>query len=377
MKFSSITGQRKLKEKIIENINNGRVSHAQLFLGNEGAGSLALALAYFQYLCCENKLDTDSCGECSSCKKHQKMIHPDLHFIFPTNKVEKREALSNNFLVEWRSFVLNNPYQNLFDWVSALGIENKQASINVEEAEQIILKLKLRPYESKYKMMVIWLAEKMNTQAANKILKILEEPEGQTVFILISESQEDLLPTIISRTQTINIPPISAEEMKEHLVTHFQLENDKALDISNISNGNYCVAMELLSETTETGYNNFEQYKFWMRSCYSQKILELLKWTDEISSTGREVQKNFIQYALKNVRDNLAISVNAPETSRTTKSESEFSVKFHQFIHIRNIRLIHDELTKAYSDIERNVNSKMVFFDLSLKLCGHLRILNN
>jgi DNA polymerase-3 subunit delta' len=374
MKFAEIVGHKELKQRLIDHIQHGRISHAQLYIGNEGAGTLALALAYFQFLCCENKGLDDSCGECSSCKKHQKFIHPDLHFVFPTNTVEKKMALSNDFLVEWRSFLMRNPYQNLFDWLEEVNISNKQGSINVDEADQIIKKLNLRPFESKYKMMIIWMAEKMNVHAANKILKILEEPEGNTVFILITENLDELLPTIISRTQTIKVSPYKTKEIENFLINKNALSTDVAKDIANISDGNFRTALELINEEREGYDSNLEMYKIWMRYCYSQKIQELLIWTDETSKIGRENQKNFLQYALKNIRDNLALTIQAAETVKTTQSEREFSTKFHQFIHPKNAALIYDEITKAHSDIKRNVNGKMVLLDLSLRLCGHLRI---
>jgi DNA polymerase-3 subunit delta' len=373
MRFSEIVGHKNLKSKLIEHINSGRISHAQLFTGNEGVGTLSLALGYFQYLCCENKKMEDSCGECNSCKKHQKLIHPDLHCVFPTNSIEKREALSNEFLPEWRNFIHNNSYQNLFDWLESIKISNKQGLINVEEADQIIKKLKLRPFEAKYKMMIIWLAEKMNIQAANKILKILEEPEGNTVFILITENQDELLSTIVSRTQIIKVPPLTSKEIESGLIAR-GIDENSAKDISIIADGNFRFALELSREASENLDTNLEQYKMWMRYCYSQKIQELLKWTDEISGTGRENQKQFIEYALKNIRSNLALTISANETVKTTKSESDFSTKFHQFIHPKNVIFIYHDLSKAYSDIERNVNSKMVFLDLSLKLSTYLRM---
>jgi len=374
MKFNEVVGHSDLKVKLINNVRNGRISHALLFNGYEGAGTLPMALALVQYLCCENKLETDSCGECNSCKKHQKFIHPDVHFIMPTNKIEKKEALSKEFMVEWRTFLNNSPYQNLFEWINFIEIGQKQGSINVEESDEIIKKLSLRPYEAEYKMIIIWMAEKMNVQAANKLLKILEEPEGKTLFILITENLDELLTTIISRTQLVTVPPVNDDEITSYLISKYALDNIKAQEIATISNGNVSAAFQLQAHSEEGQFSNFEMYKSWMRFCYSQKIKELLSWTDELVSVGRERQKSFLQYSLQLLRNNLAITIGANETVKISINEMEFSSKFHQFIHEKNAVKIYDDISKALVDIERNLNSKIVIFDLSLRLCGHLRI---
>lgn len=375
MKFSDVIGHKSLKEKLITNINAGRVSHAQLFVGKQGYGALPLALAYAQFLGCTNKQPADSCGECNSCKKHQKMIHPDVHFVFPinTNEQHKDKPLSNDFLPEFRTFIHANPYQGLFDWMSYNDISQKQGIIGVDEANEIIKKLSLRSYEAEFKIMIIWMPEKMNNGAANKILKILEEPEGRTLFLLVSESPDELLPTIISRTQLIKINRYNVSEIEESLIQNFQISAEKAKDIAFLSDGNYNSALQQV-ELFEEEFSNFEFYKIWMRNCYTQKIKELVGMVDEIASIGREKQKNFLQYAMQNIRNNFALTLGATSTVMLSNDEMEFAKKFHEFIHSNNTNRIFDDLNKSFIDIERNVNAKMVFLDLSLKLCGHLKI---
>jgi len=376
MKFSDVIGHNGLKKKLLANVNAGRISHAQLFIGAQGYGTLPIALAYAQFLGCTNKQESDSCGECNSCKKHQKMIHPDVHFVFPvnTNELHKEKPLSNDYLPEFRTFIHKNPYQSLFDWMSFNDISQKQGIIGVEEANEIIKKLSLRSYEAEYKIMIIWMPEKMHNSAANKILKILEEPEGKTLFILVSENPDELLPTIISRTQLIKVPRFSETEIEFGLINSFHLPAVKAKEIAYLSDGNFNFSIQQ-TELIEEEFSNFEFYKLWMRSCYTQKIKEIVSLVEEVASIGRERQKNFLQFTLQNIRNNFALTSGALSTVKLSEVELEFAKKFHEFIHANNTTRIFDDLNKAYSDIERNVNSKMVFLDISLRLCGHLKIL--
>jgi len=378
MKFSSVVGHTKLKERLIRNVNSARISHAQLFVGPQGSGALPIALAYIQYLGCTNKQTNDSCGECNSCKKHQKNIHPDVHFVFPVNKNEIHDdkPKSDDFMPEWRTFLANNPYQNLFDWMSFNEISQKVGLIGVEEANEIIKKLSLRAYEADYKIMIIWMPEKMHNSAANKILKILEEPEGKTLFIMVAENADELLPTIISRTQLIVVQKYADEDIENALVNQHEINNTKAKEIAYISNGNLNFALQQIA-FEENDFSNLNFYKVWMRNCYVQKIKELMSWVEEIASIGRERQKNFLQYVMQNIRNNFALTIGANTTVKLSEDENEFAQKFHQFIHTKNTNKIFDDLNKAFTDIDRNVNAKMVFLDLSLKICGHLRIPNS
>ncbi len=384
MFFKNIIGQQEVKERLIQTVKDGRISHAQLFFGAEGSGSLALALAYAQFINCENHTETDSCGVCPSCSKFKKLIHPDLHFVFPVVKTKKfDQPVSDNFLTEWRSYVLSNTYHNLTNWLPFLGAENQQGAIFANESQEIIKKLSLQTFEAEYKIMIIWMAEKMNIQAANKLLKIIEEPPSKTLFLLISEQSEEILKTILSRCQPVKIPKINEKDIFEHLTNVHQIPEQEARDITHLSNGNFLKTQQLLAQRNADSENPDKQYfslfTQWMRNCYSVKIVEILKWVDEIADLGRERQKFFIEYALKMIRECFVLRL-TPEINTQIgylgKDELEFSKRFANFIHEKNITQFSNEFDNAYAHIERNGYAKIIFTDLSLKVVKLLKINN-
>jgi len=240
MLFKEIIGQEEVKKRLINAVKENRISHAQLFLGKEGFGTLALAIAYAQYICCENKLANDSCGVCSSCIKYQKLVHPDLHFVFPvaTNAVVKKKPISNHFLPQWRASLLNDYYLSYKSWQEKIETGNKQLLITKDESIDILKKLNLKTYESAYKIMIIWYPEKFNIASANKLLKILEEPPEKTLFILVAQETEKIINTILSRTQLIKINQINAVALQQAIIKKYQLTEDEALSIAKLADGN-------------------------------------------------------------------------------------------------------------------------------------------
>lgn len=375
MKFADITGHEEIKERLIRSVKENRVSHAQLFLGAEGSGTLALAIAYAQYVNCKNKTENDSCGVCPSCIKISKLIHPDLHFVYPiaATKEHPKKPISKEFLKEWRSIVLENPYFNIFDWYEHIGIENKQGIINADDCNDIIKQLGLKTYESEYKIMIVWMVEKLFHSAAPKLLKILEEPPARTLFILVSENQDQILNTILSRTQLVKFKTLSDEQVKNVLLNKYNCNEKDATTIANIADGNLNQATKLIGNTLAEN-QSFQSFVTWMRQCYAHKIIDIVKTVNEFASYGRERQKNFLSYSLRLIRHSLMMNLQSDSLVKLNQPERDFATKFSPFIHNGNIIQINQELQEAVFHIERNVNPKLVFMDLSLKMSKLLRI---
>ncbi len=373
MRFADIIGQEDIKQRLVRTVEESRVSHAQLFLGPEGSGKLALAVAYAQYINCTNKQDGDSCGECPSCIKYQKFIHPDLHFIYPTAKVKNIEKpMSKDFISQWRELLLEtNSYINLSAWYAKLGMERKQAIINARDCNEIIKTLSYKSYESEYKVMIIWMVEKLFHAAAPKILKVLEEPPDKTLFLLVSENQDLIINTILSRTQLIKIGKLSDTELTKALIRD-GYEPAQANDAVRIADGNYLAAVRLISQSEEERYN-FLNFREWMRNVYQFDVEKLIKFVADMSKNSREKNKSFLNYALRFTRESLLMNYNSSDLVRVNNEESDFIGKFYPFINERNSHLIAEELDKSIYHIERNANPSVLFMDLSLKLAKWLR----
>ena len=375
MNFSQIPGQQEIKLKLLRSVKEERVSHAQLFAGPEGCGSMALALAYARYISCENRTVTDSCGTCKSCQKYDKLIHPDLHFVFPVIKGKKAsDPVSDNYLEEWREFVKKSPYFNLNNWMDSIEVGNAQGMIFASEASEIIKKLSLKSFESDFKIMIIWLPEKMHQATANKLLKMIEEPPEKTLFLLVSEEPDKVIPTILSRCQLVKIPSFKTNDIEKYLLVRFNLTTEKAADISRVSNGNITRAIELC-ENEESNLANLERFKSLMRFAWKRDIISLINWSEEIASTGREAQKNFISFSLRLLRENLMLTLGQLKNSLVylTGAEAEFSGKFHPSVNQNNIYQLNEELNLVYSHIESNGNAKIIFLDLALKVTKLIR----
>ncbi len=375
MRFSEIPGNQAIKQKLIKSVKTGRVSHAQLFLGEDGSASLALAWAYAQYLSCQNKLE-DSCGNCPSCLKFEKMAHPDVYWVFPVTTGKVTHPTSDHFISEFRELFLKNPYSTESQWYTHLGTENKQGFISVKEAKVLSKKISLKTYEGNYKLILIWHAEKMHTATANKLLKQLEEPPQKTIFILLTPHQEQLLTTITSRLQITKIGAISDAEMRDFLA-----DKSAGVEVQNqavhLSEGNISRALRLLNKD-ELSEENTKRFQQWMRLSYQENILGLTDWVDEIGKIGRERQKAFLQYALHMVRESLVRNFASNDLQRLSGEEQEFTKKFSPFIHENNVLELIEAFEKAHYDIVRNASAKILFMDLSLQLVLllHIKSLN-
>jgi len=306
MLFKNIIGQENIKKHLIQTVANGRVSHAQLFVAPTGSGALPMAIAYAQYILCKNTNGENNTGDKTCNLKFEKIAHPDLHFAFPvaSNDRVKKHPVSSLFMTEWREFIQNNPYGSLFNWYQQLGIENKQGQIGVDEAEEIVKKLILKSYEGGYKVMIIWMAEKMNTAAANKLLKLIEEPPKETLLLLITENEEQIIKTILSRCQVLHFKSLSESEIKSTLILEHAIDDKSAAKIAHQAQGNWNKAQHLILNNDNEQI--FEKWFItWVRSAFKVKgnasvIQDLITWSDEISKTGRETQKRFLHYCLLN-----------------------------------------------------------------------------
>lgn len=365
MLFAEIPGHESLKRRMINGVENAHIPHAQLFSGAEGSASLSLAVAYCQYIACENKQQDDSCGKCASCIKMKKLIHPDLHFSLPVNWEKPTEKLGTEpFLPSWREAFIKNPYLSAEDWSDVIGIGDKQLIISANEGHEIIKALQYFPIESEYKFMIIWLPEKMNLSAANRILKTLEEPTSKTLIILVSESFESLLTTIRSRTQITHVLPFTPADAASILVNRFNKSPEEALQIAEISEGNLAEALWMMEHGDEASLL-LELFRNWMQFCYGFKIDSLSKFTETVHKKGREWQKGFLSYCLYMIRQTVIMN-HSPELNRISQEEALFISKFRLFFHEGNYEQITEHIDEAAKQITRNGSAKIIFFDVSL-----------
>lgn len=375
MRFAHIPGQSSIKQRLIQTVNENRVSHAQLFFGPEGAGKLAMAIAYAQYINCGDRTNGDSCGRCPSCIKYGKLIHPDLHFILPvaiTKKVPKN-PVSREFLPEWRELVLQQSgYVSLNDWYQKIDIENKQAIINAEDCNEIIRTLGYKAYEAEYKVMILWMVEKLFHSAAPKILKILEEPPDKTLFILVSENHDQITPTILSRTQPVKFLKVDDAAMMDFLRSKSSRADQELRQLAVLANGNLIKAGRLAAEQTEGDL--FELFSRWMRLCYQAKVADLAGFIEKLTPIGRERQKNFLLYALRFIRECMVLPHGDMPLIRLSPEEKAFAGNFAPFVHASNSRLLAEEVDRAIYHIERNANPSILFMDLSLTVAGLLKM---
>lgn len=362
MRFSDIIGQKQLKASMTEAVQNGRISHAQLFLGPEGNGALPLAIAYVQYLFCKNRTASDSCGQCPQCQRISKLNHPDVHFVYPL-ALSKEVEKSTDVFPKWREAFIRDPYFSLTDWMNVLDAENKQPVIGVGESKDILHQLSLTSYEGSYKVMIMWMAEKMNLVAANKILKILEEPPDKTIFVLITESTQ-LPVTILSRTQITKVRRITEEDLTAALIERKGLAQDAAESIAKLAEGNYHKAQVLLTENEDAEFFS-QKFQSWMRLCLKLDGEKLSEWINDTATIGREKQKQLLAYSLQTIRQSLLYG-NFPINIRDT--EQDFLNKFSPYVPFENGTVIVEELNKAYHAIERNAHAKILFMSVSLKI---------
>jgi len=373
MLFNQVIGQEHIKNHLRTAAENGRIPHAQLFVGNEGSGTLPMAIAYAQFLLCNFSNNTEACNI-----KCDKLQHPDLHFAFPvtTSDRVKKHPVSNLFLQEWRQFLDEQPYGSLFNWLQHIGVENKQGNIGVDEALDIVKKLQLKSYEGGYKVMIIWMAEKMNIAAANKLLKLIEEPPEKTVFLLVTENEEQIINTIRSRCQALHFPVLAAQAIATALMQRKQCSESEAAKIAHQAEGNYNKAVQLLQD--DGADLIFEEWFItWIRTAFKAKgnaavVQQLVAWSDTIAKAGRENQKRFLAYCLQFFRQALLLNYKS-ENLVFMETKTGFNLsKFAPFVHAGNILEIEKELNDAIYHIERNGNAKIILLDLSMKLTRFL-----
>ncbi|WP_029034288.1 ATP-binding protein [Salinimicrobium terrae] len=375
MLFSEVLGLPHIKNHLTTTVDNNRIPHAQLFIGSSGSGTLPMAIAYAQYVLCGNTGSENNTGLEACNIKMNKLAHPDLHFAFPVanNDKVKKNAVASHFSEEWRQFVEQEPYGSLFDWYQKLGIENKQGKIGVDEAHDIVKSLSLKSYEGGYKVMIIWMAEKMNDSCANKLLKLIEEPPQKTLFLLITEEEENIIQTIRSRCQALHFPPLNEAVIAEGLIAREHCDRPKAMTIAHRANGNFNSALHILKHNS--GDEQFEEWFIsWVRTAFKAKgdktaLAELIAWSEMIAGTGREPQKKFLLYCMDFFRQALMYNYKAKDLVFMEPQTKGFKLdKFAPFITGNNITGITKELEDAVYHIERNGNAKIILTDLSIKL---------
>ena len=368
MQFANIAGQKNIKERLLTMFSENRIGHAVLFSEEEGYGALPLAIAFAQYINCNFRTGQDSCGSCPSCNKFNKLIHPDLHFAMPVNSTKTissdKKPVSDMFLPAWREMLLQNPYFTEQDWYRKIEIENKAGNIGVNEAALILKKLSMMAFEGGAKFMIIWLPEKMNQDAANKLLKIIEEPSKGTYIFLVSESPEKIIPTILSRCQILRLNPIEKEVLFHELISEFDLSDPDAKFWAKICGGSLTKAREMINDSGNNTRLD-KSLSLLLEGCSTKNLQKVISFWEEISLTGRENQKLFLEYTLEFLRRSLMISTGNSEIANIPPTQVEFVTfwagKFKPAFYNRAYTLIN----KAIEDINRNVNSKYIFADLS------------
>ena len=367
--FKEIIGQKEIKDKLLRLVRDDRTPHALMLFGPEGTGKLALALAMAQYVACTNRQQEDACGTCPSCIKFGKLVHPDLHFVIPVMKTGNMQSapISDDYAETWRAAFLADHYLTEGQWYEALGAENKQGMINVRESETIMRKLSFKPYESDYRMVVIWLPEKMNQPAANKLLKLIEEPPEKTLILMATEQTDRILPTILSRTQLIHVPPVSAADLRDGIMKLEVQDPQLVDDVVKRAHGNVSIAFRMLRQD-EAEQQNFELFTELMRLCYSRDIIRVNDWVERVAVMGRERQKQLADYSLRMLRENFILGFKQEGLTYMSAKESEFSEKFSPFIHEGNVYALAEAFTEAGNHIEANGNPRIILMDLSIRI---------
>lgn len=369
MKFQEVIAQEEVKRQLRGQLEEGRVPHAQLFCGPEGCGKLAMALAFASALLCQHRAGGEPCGECAACRMTRNWAYPDLHFVFPVikRKGQSGDPVSDQYIKEWREQLAETPYFDKQEWLDRIGVENQQALIYAAESDEIVRKLSLVSSQGGYKVMIVWLPELMNIAAANKLLKVLEEPPGKTAFVLVSNQPERLLPTIVSRTQRVDFRPLPATAIEQALRERNALQPADAATVARLCDGSYTAALHQIRAQQDNA-EFFDLFVQLMRLSYMRKIKDMAQWAEHVASWGRERQKLFLDFCQRLLRENFIYNFRRKELNYMNGREAEFAVRFARFINERNVFGIMDELSAAQRDIEQNVNPRMVFFDFALKM---------
>ncbi|HET9825854.1 MAG TPA: hypothetical protein VFP87_11000 [Chitinophagaceae bacterium] len=391
MQFNEIIGQEHVKQQLTEMVRHNRLSHALLFLGKEGNGSLQLAIALAQYITCEkanprlkneNLGDSlfagqapdspltihdsriDSCGNCPSCIKAEKLVHPDIHFSYPVvTKKSGSPPVSTDYISEWREFIKSYPYGNVYDWLQFIGAENKQGNITAQECNEIIRQLNLKSFESEYKILVLWMPEYLGNEG-NKLLKLIEEPPPNTLFVLVAENESLILPTIVSRCQLIKIPALGTHEIEQALVNRNNTSSEMARQAASVSEGNYREALQLVQHAEEDWQSLLRE---WLNAILKTGPVAQTKWVEEISRSGREKQKQFLRYFNHLLEQAIRYKL-MQENIYLPENEKDFANRLNRIADIAQQKAIIEELDKATYYIERNANARILFHALTIKL---------
>ena len=372
MKRNEVIGQEEVWQRLTEMVWEERLPHAIMLCGPQGCGKMALALAFASYLLCQNRDGhNEACGECKQCKMLEKWGHPDLLFSYPTIKTpamgSEHKPVSEDFAEEWRNMISRSPYFNIEQWMTEIGAENQQAIITAGESDELNRKLSLKSSQGGYKVSVIWLPERMNIECANKILKLIEEPPSHTVFIMVSENPDNLLETIRSRVQRIDVKKTDNESIQKALVSKYGITDDDAMRVARLANGDWLTAVGELTADSENK-DFLADFQSLMRLAYQRNVRELKRWSDNINSYGREKQKRFLTYFLRLIRESFMYNFQQPDLSYLTSQEEAFTANFARFVNENNILQINELANKAIRDISQNANGKIVFFDMALQM---------
>jgi DNA polymerase III subunit delta' len=391
MPFSDVIGQHEVKQHLAEMVQHNRLSHALLFLGKEGSGALPLAIAFAQFVVCEKvqgkhtaiaagpslfgdapepassplSIYTDACGQCAACTKAQQLVHPDIHFSYPViPRKSGDKPLSTDYASEWREFIKQSPYGNVYDWLQFIGAENKQGNITAHECNEIIRKLSLKSFESEYKILVMWMPEYLGNEG-NKLLKLIEEPPPNTLFILVAESESQILPTILSRTQLVKVPALLTEEVQEALQQRSNLGETQARQVASVSEGNYREALQLLQHAGDDWQDLLRE---WLNAILKTGPVAQVKWVEEMNKLGRERQKQFLRYFNHLLEQAIRLAVMGANRVNMPEKEYDFALRLNKLADIARQQAIIQELDKASYYIERNANGKMLFHALTIKI---------
>ena len=370
MFFRDVIGQDSLKRQLISSAQKGVVPHSQLFCGKEGCGTFPLAFAYSRYLNCTERTDTDACGQCPSCLKYDEIVHPDLHFIFPIVQ-EGKKTVCDDYLMEWRAFLSNHVYFNLNMWLDEINA-NKQAMIYSKESDEIMRKVSLKIHEATYRILFFWTPERMHISCANKLLKVVEEPPPNTIILMISEEPARILGTILSRSQRINVKPIDTHALAQYARLQYQINEDSAQQMVRMAHGDYLKMTEILHDSEENAFF-LQQFILMMRNSWSKNVKAMKIFADEMTSLRKERRRNFLAYCQRFIRENFIYRFQSSEMNYMNREEVNFAANFAPFINERNVFDLMEELTQADRHLAQNVNAKMVFFDLALRITTLLK----
>jgi DNA polymerase-3 subunit delta' len=372
MQFKDVIGQEEVTRHLAEMVQHNRLSHALIFLGKEGSGAVPAALAFAQYVVCDNK-SGDSCGVCPACSKAIKHVHPDIHYSYPViSRKPGDKPVSSDYIQEWREFIKLSPYGNVYDWLQFIGAENKQGNITAHECNDIIRKLSLKSFESEFKILVMWMPEYLGNEG-NKLLKLIEEPPPNTLFILVAENESLVLQTILSRCQLVKIPLLSVKDIEGALISRAALPPVQARQLAGISDGNYREALQLMQHAGEDWQETLRE---WLNAILKSGPVAQVKWIEEISKSGREKQKQFFRYFTHILEQSIRLRIMNTETDSNisiAENEMDFALRLNKLTDIPQQQAIIEELDKATYYIERNANPKMLFHALTIKLYHIIR----